>query len=69
MVHGRDVPIPFFIPDTDFNTQIWAAADTEYWSDTRLKKIKLLRTYGVIIIIKIKKDLNRTQWNSHATAT
>ncbi len=28
----------FLILDADSDTQIWVAADIEYWSDTRLKK-------------------------------
>ncbi len=29
-----DVPIPFFLPDANSDTQTCAAADTEHWSNT-----------------------------------
>ncbi len=55
----RDVLIPFLkkIPDIDYNSQIWVAADTKYWSDTSLKKVTIPFKLEVLIIIYLNKKI------------
>ncbi len=47
----------FLIPNTDFDTQIWVAADIKYWSNTSLKRNNSFKTWGLVIIYLNKKIL------------
>ncbi len=54
---GRDVPILFYIADIDSKTQLWVAADTEYWSDNGQKIKNKIISFVIVIITYLNKKI------------